>query len=268
MGEPQAVADALAEMEQPHTSADAVPASVPGALLALGDRYDLLAAMFGLGAKPSGSSDPFGLRRAALGVVRVLRERTELSGLTLRDGLEDAAARLAEQGITCPPESLDAAEEFIVGRYAQLMRDEGHGADVVSAVSPAAARPGQADVLARDLESLAGDAQFHSLVEQVVRIRRLLPAGTEAGYDAALLTEPAEVALREAVEALPAQNGNLCTFAQDGASLVGPIATFFDDILVMAKEEDIRAARLGLLATVLASAPEGLDWQAVDAATA
>ncbi|MFD0867458.1 glycine--tRNA ligase subunit beta, partial [Tessaracoccus lubricantis] len=68
-GETQAVADALYEMEQPHTSADAVPASVPGALLALGDRFDLLAAMFALGAKPTGSSDPFGLRRAALGVV-------------------------------------------------------------------------------------------------------------------------------------------------------------------------------------------------------
>ena len=80
-GEPQAVADALREMEQPHTSADAVPASLPGALLALGDRFDLLMAMFALGAKPSGSSDPYGLRRAALGVARILREVPGLAGI-------------------------------------------------------------------------------------------------------------------------------------------------------------------------------------------
>lgn len=267
-GEPEAVADALYEMEQPHTSADAVPASVPGALLALGDRLDLLAAMFGLGAKPSGSSDPFGLRRAALGVIRILRERTELAGLGVRAGLEAAAARLAEQGITCSPESLDAAEEFTIGRYAQLMRDEGHGADIVNAVLPAAGHPAVADELARDLEMLVADAQFHELVEQIVRIRRLVPAGTSPQHDAELLTEPAERKLREALEALdPRARSGLAPFAEHGRVLVGPIATFFDDILVMAKEEDVRAARLGLLAAVAAATPEGLDWQAVDVAT-
>ncbi|WP_284305935.1 glycine--tRNA ligase [Mobilicoccus caccae] len=266
-GEPVDVADALFEMEQPHTSADAVPASVPGALLALGDRFDLLAAMFGLGAKPSGSSDPFGLRRAALGVIRILRERGELSALTVRDGLEAAAARLAEQGIVCPPESLDAAEEFTLGRYAQLLRDEGRPADVVTAVLPAAGRPGVADAHAKGLEALSSDAGFHELVEQIVRIRRLVPAGTPATYDAALLTEPAEVSLREAVEAMPVPTG-LPAFAKDGASLVKPIAQFFEDILVMAKEEDVKAARLGLLASVLATAPDDLDWQGIAAATA
>ena len=73
-GETTAVADALAEMEEPHTTASPVPATLPGSLLALGDRFDLLASMFALGAKPTGSSDPYGLRRAALGVVRILRE--------------------------------------------------------------------------------------------------------------------------------------------------------------------------------------------------
>ena len=265
-GETPAVADALAEMEMPHTSADPVPASTPGALLALADRFDLLAAMFGLGAKPTGSSDPFGLRRAALGVVRILREKPSL-GLSVRDGLEDAAARLREQGVACEPAALDAAEEFTIGRFAQLLRDEGVSADVVSAVLPSAGRPGVADGHVAALAALAADADFRSLVEAIVRITRIVPAGTEAGYDAALLVEPAEAQLARGVDATPIAE-DLASFASGHAPLVAPIATFFDDILVMADDPALKAARLGLLATIVDKAPAGLDWRAVDAATA
>lgn len=264
-GETPFVADALAEMEMPHTSADAVPASAPGALLALADRFDLLAAMFGLGAKPTGSSDPFGLRRAALGVVRILREQPELA-LSVRDGLDDAAVRLREQGVTCDDAALDAAEEFTIGRYAQLLRDEGVSADVVSAVLPSAGRPGVADAHVAALTSLASDADFRALVEAIVRITRIVPADTSPSFDAALLTEPAEAALAQAVEATP-QSDDLYALARGHASLVAPIATFFDDILVMADDPALKAARLGLLATIVAKAPAGLDWKAVDAAT-
>ena len=264
-GETPFVADALAEMEMPHTSADAVPASAPGALLALGDRFDLLAAMFGLGAKPTGSSDPFGLRRAALGVVRILREKPELA-LSVRDGLEDAAARLREQGVSCDDAALDAAEEFTIGRYAQLLRDEGVSADVVAAVLPSAGRPGVADAHVAALTELADDADFRALVEAIVRITRIVPADTTPGFDAALLTEPAEAALAQAVEATP-QSSDLRALASGHAGLVAPIATFFDDILVMADDPALKAARLGLLATIVAKAPTGLGWKGVDAAT-
>ena len=134
-------------MEQPHTAADAIPASTPGALLALADRFDLLMAMFALGAKPTGSSDPYGLRRAALGVMRILREQVgggALASLSVRDGLTAAAARLREQGVEVPDEALDAAEEFVVGRFAQLLRDEGVSAGFVQAVLPGAGSPGRA----------------------------------------------------------------------------------------------------------------------------
>ncbi|HOA27436.1 MAG TPA: glycine--tRNA ligase subunit beta, partial [Arachnia sp.] len=172
MGETEAVADALYEMEQPHTSADPVPASVPGALLALGDRFDLLAAMFALGAKPTGSSDPYGLRRAALGVVRILRESagTPLESLTIRAGLEDAVARLAEQGVDVAPDAVDAALEFTVGRFAQLLRDEGTSADLVSAILPAADAPGRAARLLSELSSSADDSRLRNLVATLVRI--------------------------------------------------------------------------------------------------
>ncbi|MGO1385444.1 MAG: glycine--tRNA ligase subunit beta, partial [Arachnia sp.] len=264
MGESAAVADALYEMEQPHTSADDVPASVPGALLALGDRLDLLTAMFALGAKPSGSSDPYGLRRAALGVVRILRERRELVTLSIRDALEAAALRLKTQSVECSSEALDAAEEFIIGRFAQLQRDEGRLADAVLAVRPSAGHPSMADSQALALEANRGDEAFKLLVEGIVRTSRILPRGTNAEYDPALLSGVAELELHSVVQNFTAAS-DVADFVARGQVLVAPIAAFFDETLVMAEEKDVRAARLGLLARTLSLAPDGLDWVAVDA---
>ncbi|MBB1483855.1 glycine--tRNA ligase [Tessaracoccus sp. MC1865] len=269
-GETQAVADALFEMEQPHTSADAVPASVPGALLALGDRFDLLAAMFALGAKPTGSSDPFGLRRAALGVVRILRESagTPLERLTVRAGLEDAVARLAEQGVDVAPDAVESALEFTIGRFAQLLRDEGTSADLVTAILPAADAPGRAARLLGELAGAQSDQALRDLVSTNVRITRILPDGVAAGYDAARLTEPAEVALKEAVEAVGAGIAEqpIAEVVTHTAPVVRAAGTFFDDILVNAEDLAVRAARQGLLASVLALSPEGIDWKALDIA--
>ncbi|WP_246043225.1 glycine--tRNA ligase [Tessaracoccus massiliensis] len=269
-GESQSVADALFEMEQPHTSADAVPASVPGALLALGDRFDLLAAMFALGAKPTGSSDPFGLRRAALGVVRILRESagTPLERLTVRAGLEDAVARLAEQGVDVAEDAVDSALEFTIGRFAQLLRDEGTPAALVQAILPAADAPGRAARLLSELSAASDSQELRDLVATNVRIARILPEGVEACYDASKVSEPAEVALREALEAVPADTpaqpvGEVLTRT---APVAAAAATFFDDILVNAEDQAVRAARQGLLASVLALSPEGIDWKALDIA--
>ena len=267
-GEPQAVADALAQMEMPQTASGELPSGVPGALLAVADRADLLAAMFALGAKPTGSSDPYGLRRAALGLARILRAHADgpLAGLTVTGALDAAAARLREQGIDVSEASTQAAVEFVVARFAQLLRDEGRSADVVAAVLPAADRPAVADAHAAALAELAGDEGFRRLVEAFVRIARIVPAGTGSDYDPGVLTEPAEIALHEAVTGLRPLS-DLPSFATDARFLVEPITRFFDDILVMADDEGLRAARLGLLASVLALAPAGLDWKAVDAAT-
>ena len=270
-GESQAVADALYEMEQPHTSADPVPASVPGALLALGDRFDLLAAMFALGAKPTGSSDPFGLRRAALGVVRILRESagTKLEALTIRAGLTDAVARLAEQGIDVAPDAIESALEFTVGRFAQLLRDEGTPADLVTAILPAADAPGRATRLLAELDAAKADPRLAALVETLVRISRILPDGVAPSFDAAKLSEPAELALAERVGALGVGVAELpiAALLDETEPVVAQAATFFHDILVNAEDADVRAARQGLLATFLASVPAGIAWKALDASS-
>lgn len=265
-GETSQVAEALHEMEQPRTAADAVPASTPGALLALADRGDLLMAMFALGAKPTGSSDPFGLRRAALGLVRILREAGDgpLAALRIDDVLEAAAERLRRQDVEVSADALTAAAEFTVARFAQLLRDEGVGADAVTTILPGAQSPAGVGRTLADIESLRADASFAALVAALVRIERIVPAGTPAAYDADRLTEPAEVALREAFEALPADLDTLPAYHRATGDLVTATNAFFDDILVMADDPAVKAARLGLLASIRASATTGIDYTALD----
>lgn len=263
MGETTEVANALYEMEEPHTSSDPLPASVPGALLALGDRFDLLASMFALGAKPTGSSDPFGLRRAALGVVRILRER---GGLTITEGLTAAANRLAEQGVDVAPDTVEAAREFTIARFAQLLRDEGVSPNFIQVVLDGADDPGKAARIVDQVQSESG-AGYREAVAAIVRIDRILPPGTDAVFDPAVLTDPAEVALRDALAAFPADaSGSVASFVKASGPIVATVNTFFDETLVMAEDETVRASRLGLLASVLNVAPAGINWRALDTA--
>src|SRR5699024_8271154 len=139
--------EALFELELPRHTGDALPASTPGALLALADRFDLLMAMFAVGAKPTGSSDPFALRRAALGAAMILRAHGELGALDIPAVTSAAAERLRAQGIEIPDDAEAAVVEFVTGRFAQLLRDEGVSAEAIAAVEPLAVAGG--DLAAR-----------------------------------------------------------------------------------------------------------------------
>ncbi|MDE9367219.1 glycine--tRNA ligase [Luteipulveratus sp. YIM 133132] len=268
-GEPKPVAQALWEMELPRQAGDAVPESRPGALLALADRFDLLMAMFALGAKPTGSSDPFALRRAALGVVSILRAQPTLASLTVDRGLEAAADRLRQQGVEVSDDAVETATEFVTGRFGQALRDEGVAVGLVSAVQSLATAPGQAEQALADIDTVRRRDDFAPTVEAVQRITRIVPAGTPGSYDAGRLTEPAEVALHEKVAVLPdhAADG-IPAWVGDASQLVAPLTVFFDDVLVMAEDTDVRAARLGLLQTIVDRAPAGIDWKALDSALA
>ncbi|NYJ73733.1 glycine--tRNA ligase [Allobranchiibius huperziae] len=266
-GESPAVADALAEMEQPRSAGGVIPRTVPGAVLALADRFDLLAAMFALGAKPTGSSDPFALRRAALGVISILREHEALSLVTVDSGLDAAAKRLREQGIEVGDEAVSAARAFTVGRLIQQLRDEGVDARLADAVAPLSASPGKAQAALGDIERTRTDLRLATLVEAVQRITRIVPAGTAAAYDASVLVDPAEVGLERLVAALPDHRADAIPgWLPDASVLVGPLTRFFDEVLVMAPDERLRAARLGLLQTIVDRAPDGIDWQALNSA--
>ncbi len=264
-GESPDVAEALLETELPRHSGDALPASTPGALLALADRFDLLMAMFAIGAKPTGSSDPFALRRAALGAATIMRAHPELDPLTVPVLTAAAAQRLRAQGIDVDGEAEAAVVEFVTGRFAQLLRDEGVSAEAVSVVEALLSEPARASAQLAELERLAGIDGAAALVEQVQRITRIVPEGTQGGVDRAHLSEATELALADAVDTLADHaNSSLTEWAQEAAELTGPLTDFFDEVLVMAEQQEVRAARLGLLQTVVERAPANINWRALD----
>ncbi|HVE26857.1 MAG TPA: glycine--tRNA ligase [Sporichthya sp.] len=263
-GETPEVATALHEMEMPRSAGAALPQSVPGALLSLADRLDLLAGLFATGAEPKGSSDPFGLRRAALGVLAVLRAHPRLAAITVPTGLEIAASH---QPVEVPEGRMERAAEFTTGRYEQALLDAGHPHKLVQAVLPLSATPARADATLAVLPTLVADRGFAALVEAVLRIRRLVPAGTPAGHDAALFADPAEGTLADALAKARAELGDapsdLAHFAAVAAALVAPINAFFEAVLVMAEDPAIKANRLGLLAGVKDLSEGLVGWEAL-----
>jgi glycyl-tRNA synthetase len=266
-GQSEEVAAALYEMELPRHHADQLPASTIGKLLALADRFDLLVGMLAVGAKLTGTSDPYGLRRAALGIVRILRAAPELAALTLSFGLETAALHLRSTGCDVDASVLTVAQELLDARFAQRLRDEQVPAALISAVTPAATEsPLRADHLRTEIESsITQHGQlFFDLVEALQRIIRILPADAPHTYDASILTTEAEVGLVDAVtEVARLGDTSLVEWTSRSPRLVAALQKFFDDVLVMADQADLRAARLGLLAAALETAPSGIDWQAV-----
>ncbi|MGI8417695.1 MAG: glycine--tRNA ligase [Nakamurella sp.] len=264
-GESEQVATALAEMEQPRSAGDPLPQSTPGALLALADRFDLLAGLFSIGAKATGSSDPFGLRRAALGIVGILRARPEVSAISLSSGLTAAAKQLTAQGVSVSDQALADAHEFAVRRYEQAVLDGGVPHSLVQAALPLADVPAAADAAIADLQSLTADEQFTALSTALQRSRRIVGADVPADYDASKLTEPAERALHETLQQVARswQGGGVADFARIATPLTAPINTFFDQVLVNADDPQVRAARRGLLATINLLSDGLVDWAAL-----
>ena len=165
-----------------------------------------------------------------------------------------------------PSETVAAAREFAVRRYEQQLLDAGHDHRFVNAVLPLADAPAVADETLAELTALAPDPSFGSLVAALQRVRRIVPADTAAGYDPSALADSAEIALHKALADVPVGASGLAAFAASAASLTEPINTFFDEVLVMAEDPAVRAARLGLLATIRDQAAPVLDWQALGTA--
>ena len=161
------------------------------------------------------------------------------------------------------PVSLDAAAQFLTRRLEQQLVDEGQPVDRVRAVLVHAMRPRLVDQLLGQLATLVGRPRFVSLAGALQRVRRIVPPGTLAGGDAALLAEDAERRLLETVSTVGAEldgRVDLVRFTRTAAALAQPIARFFDEVLVMSEDPALRAARLGLLATVRDLAQAQLDW--------
>jgi glycyl-tRNA synthetase len=257
-GESAEVADAILEHHLPRFAGDRTPRSRPGLVIGLADRLDTLAGLFAAGMEPSGTKDPFALRRAAIGLAQILMAHEQR--FDVRRALGQAAAGLP---IQAPPKAIEACLEFIVGRLKGLLEVE-HRHDVVEAVLAAQGHdPAGAAVAVAELERWVARPDWPAVLQsfaRCVRITRDQPASHEVRRE--LLAEPAEKALFESLvtaEALPRAPGSVEDFLSAFTPIIPTITRFFDEVLVMAEDEGLRRNRLGLLQRVAALARDVAD---------
>jgi glycyl-tRNA synthetase beta chain len=241
-GEPREVADAIEAHYRPRFAGDRLPDHPVGCVVALADKLDALQGLFGIGQVPTGDKDPFGLRRAALGVVRILVER----GLPL--SLDEVAG--------------DEVKAFIFERARGYFQEQGYTANEVEAVL--SLRPSRLDLVPKQLEAVrafAGLPEAESLAAANKRIGNILKqAGSVApAFDAALLSLPQEKDLAATFGRLRPQVDkslsalDYTTALKALASLKAPVDAFFDKVMVMDKDPKVRDNRIGLLATLHAT---------------
>jgi glycyl-tRNA synthetase beta chain len=246
-GEPREVADAIAEHYLPRFAGDKLPASAAGAALALADKLEALAGLFSIGQAPTGERDPYGLRRAALGVIRILVERQLPLPI---DSLLEAA---------CAPFGAKAGAElqtFIHERARGYFREHGYTANEVEAVLCLA--PTRLDLIPKQLEAVRAFSalpEAESLAAANKRIANILKqAGTvPAEFDPSLMLLPEEKSLASTFGRLePDVDRALRALDYTGAlkalaSLKTPVDAFFDKVMVMDKDPRVRANRIGFL---------------------
>jgi len=257
-GEPEEVSQAIEEHYRPRFPGDGLPQSRAGFAVSVCDRLDSLAGLFCAGVKPRATADPYGLRRDALGLLaNLIGFRCRLS---LREALESAASGLPE-GVNAG--GLDDAFEFILRRLEVQLRDEGYGHDVVQA----AATSGCDDPyeIRRAVVGLAGMVAEENWLETLhaySRCKRIVrELDVEYALDVTADDEPATHALHRAYEHAASRmaetDDRIGTLAATLRDLREPIDTFFEKVLVMAEEPELRESRLGLVQHV-AAIPDGI----------
>ena len=269
-----AVADAVAAHYRPQGPADSLPVSAEGCVVSLADKVDSLVGFFGVGAKPTGSKDPFALRRAALGIIRIIRERR----IRMPLGMILSAAAKAHGFDAVDPDLL----AFIRERLRVTLRDDGLAHDVVAAALGDDGAEGDDDILALAdraaalSEFLSGD-DGTGLLAGWRRAASILNAAESQAKQACspetdprLVTADSEIALHGALAALPepaagAQDREMLLAAmQSLGGLRGPIDGFFDRVVVNDDDAAVRQNRLGLLAMVRHSMQRVADFSKLE----
>ena len=265
-GEPEAVWKAMYHHYGPiGVEADAPPtlealgaAKVTWACVSLADKLDTLLGLFKAGERPTGSRDPFAMRRAAQGVVKILADLPTmgLGTVDLRDLINQAGAgypTLNPDGFT------EAISEFMKERLVHLIERRGYAKDVAGYASQAWESPSQAIARAEGCakELARPDSELRALAELYKRTCNITKSVTGEGMKLdqarASLVEPAEIALHdEMVKAFEAVKnaGDYAAKIREFVKLRQPVAKFFDDVMVMAEDTKVREARLGMLVTL------------------
>jgi len=251
-GEPEAVARAVEEQYLPKDAGDAPPASLPGALLAVADRATMLVGAFLVGLEPTGSQDPYGLRRAASGIVTILT--THSIHVHLGAMFREAAASY-DHNEDARNRAVGAATAFVLQRLRASLSDQGIAHDEVDAVLATGGHDA-ADLVARSraLHQVRVRPVMARLATGFARASRILSQGKPApAVEEGLLGEPAERDLHRAWERVRGTVEATCAARRyDQAlealgTLADPIDAFYDGVLVMAPDPAVRANRLALL---------------------
>ena len=255
-GEGDKVARAIADHYRPRFAGDALPASAAGRIVAMADKLDTICGLIAAGQGPTGSSDPFALRRSALGILSMLLDE----GLPLRVGLvraiDAALASYAAQGVAFDAQAVrEEVADFFIARAKVLLRDEGRAPDTIDAVLAAGVRePVEFASRVRALDAAReGDPDaFADLATAFARANNLRDASLGAEVDEGLLSE-VEHALSCAV--VQAESRVARALATDDypsalaelADLRKPIDMFFERVMVMDEDRALRENRLRLL---------------------
>lgn len=260
-GLPEDVANAIEDHYKPRFAGDTLPRDKIGMIVALADKLETLTGMFSIGQMPTGDKDPFALRRHALGVIRILTEGD--LDVPLSELLDLAAARftkISKKGKKAAQEentSTEKLKEFIFDRLAVSLREQGYTArevDAVLCLTPQRLSDIPKRLKAvRDFLALPQADVLAAANKRVANILKKAIKGEDVQLDPALLQEPAEIALSEALERLVPQadaefiQGDYSRSLQTLAALRDLIDEFFDKVLVYSENPALRANRLILL---------------------
>ena len=263
-GEDEEVAVALNEQYMPRFAGDELPKSLVASAVALADKFDTLTGIFGIGQAPKGSADPFALRRAALGALRIIVEKN--LPLDLED-LVKKSAELFGDKLTNKNVVADVVD-FMLGRFRAWYQDEGIAVDVIQAVlARRPTRPADFDARVRAVSHFRTLDSAEALAAANKRVSNIL-AKADAAIGEINLTacvEPAEKSLAEAVLALRTEvqpliaQGDYTAVLDKLANLRAPVDSFFDNVMVNAEDSALRQNRLAILNTL-----QGLFLQVAD----
>lgn len=249
-GEPEAVAVALNEQYKPRFAGDSLPSQLEACAVAIADKMDSLVGIFGIGQAPKGDKDPFALRRAAIGALRIMVEKQlpldlleliEFSKTTFGDKLTQASVS-------------DEVLDFMLGRFRAWYEGEGFGVDVIQAVL--ARRPTNPADFDRRVKAVAEFRKLDAALALAAankRVANILAKVTEAipeSINSALLSEEAEQALYKAIVAEQAYQATVSSYAEGLSHLAAMrdvVDQFFDKVMVNADDAAVRLNRQALL---------------------
>ena len=243
------VAFAIEDHYKPRFAGDALPRNEVGVIVALADKLETLVGLFSIGEKPTGDKDPFGLRRHALGIIRILIEKSLTLNLT---------ALLSRIPLICELPTPSGLDVFIFDRLAVNLKDQGASpqeVDAVLSLAPEMLSEIPARLFAvRSFASLAEAPALAAANKRVGNILKKVEGEVKAEVKENLLTEPAEIALNNALSKVKPEadklfeSGDYTNSLKALASLKAPVDDFFDNVMVNADDVALKNNRLGLLA--------------------